>query len=61
MTNPISLDAVNAAEQPAFVAALGDIFEHAPWVAEAAYAARPFPSLAALHAAMCAVVREAEA
>jgi 2-oxo-4-hydroxy-4-carboxy-5-ureidoimidazoline decarboxylase len=61
MTNPVSLDAINAADKAAFVALLGDIFEHAPWVAEAAYAARPFATLAALHASMCAVVRDADA
>ena len=37
-----------AADKAAFVAALGDIFEHAPWVAEAVLAQRPFASLAAL-------------
>jgi 2-oxo-4-hydroxy-4-carboxy-5-ureidoimidazoline decarboxylase len=56
MTERISLDALNAADQAAFVAALGDVFEHAPWVAQAAYAARPFPTLAALHAGMCGAV-----
>ena len=38
----ITLDELNRMDQRAFVAALGDIFEHAPWVAEAAHAARPF-------------------
>ncbi len=42
-----------------FVAQLGGIFEHSPWVAEAVVAARPFASVAALHAAMCQVVRGA--
>ncbi len=45
----------------AFVAALGDIYEHAPWVAEAVHGQRPFASLAALHEAMTAAVREASA
>ncbi len=34
MSAPLSLDAVNAMDRDAFVAALGEIFEHAPWVAE---------------------------
>jgi 2-oxo-4-hydroxy-4-carboxy-5-ureidoimidazoline decarboxylase len=36
---------------------LGGIFEHAPWVAEAAYSSRPFPSIERLHASMMHCVR----
>lgn len=54
-----TLAQLNAADQAAFVAAVGDIFEHAPWVAERAYAARPFATVAALHDAMMQVVRAA--
>jgi 2-oxo-4-hydroxy-4-carboxy-5-ureidoimidazoline decarboxylase len=57
--NPISLDALNAAERQAFVAALGDVMEHSPWVAETACAARPFGSLHALHEAMVKAVTNA--
>ena len=39
-----------------FVARLGGVYEHSPWVAERAFASRPFASLDALHAAMQAVV-----
>src|SRR5580692_11288762 len=53
----ITLDDLNRMDQSAFVAALCDIFEHAPWVAEAAHKARPFPSLNALYEVMTAVVR----
>lgn len=60
MTN-LSLDALNAADEQAFVAALGDIFEHSPWAAEATWAARPFGSLAALHDAMITAVKAAPA
>ena len=31
----ISLATLNTADKPGFVAALGDIYEQAPWVAEA--------------------------
>jgi len=55
----ITLDALNAADRAAFVAALGDIFEHAAWVAERAHAARPFASVDALHEAMMHAVRGA--
>src|SRR5262249_61327711 len=37
-------------------AALGDVFEHAPWVAERAAAGRPYPSVPALHAALMQAV-----
>ena len=53
--------AVDALDRDGFVALLAATFEHAPWVAERAYAARPFASVAALHAAMIAIVREAPA
>lgn len=55
----IALDALNAADRDQFAAALGDIFEHAPWVAHEAHAARPFPTLAALLAALAEAVRSA--
>jgi 2-oxo-4-hydroxy-4-carboxy-5-ureidoimidazoline decarboxylase len=38
--------------QGEFVTRLGGIYEHSPWVAERAFAAKPFASLDALHAAM---------
>ena len=47
-----TLDWVNAASPRQIAAALGDVFENAPWVAERAAAARPFASVAALHEAM---------
>ena len=55
----LSLDQLNALSQADFTAALGDIFEHSPWVAEAASTRRPFATLAALHEAMTAAVRAA--
>ena len=54
-----ALDQLNALDRNAFVAALGDVFEHAPWVAESAHAARPFATVAALHDAMMQAVRTA--
>jgi 2-oxo-4-hydroxy-4-carboxy-5-ureidoimidazoline decarboxylase len=55
----LPLDRINALDREAFVAALGRSFEHSPWVAEGAWAARPFHSVEALHAAMMDVVRRA--
>jgi beta-ureidopropionase / N-carbamoyl-L-amino-acid hydrolase len=42
-----------------FAALLEGMYEHSPWVAEAAWPARPFPTLAALKHALATVVREA--
>ncbi|HZD63343.1 MAG TPA: 2-oxo-4-hydroxy-4-carboxy-5-ureidoimidazoline decarboxylase [Xanthobacteraceae bacterium] len=53
----IALGSLNAADEAAFVAALGEVYEHAPWVAQAVWRQRPFATLAALHAAMMAAVR----
>src|SRR5882757_4943748 len=53
----ISLQSLNSSDEAGFVAALGDIYEHAPWVARAVHGQRPFATLAALHAAMTAAVR----
>ena len=57
----LTLAGLTAMPRDAFVAALGDIFEHAPWVAESAWDARPYPSEEALHEAMMAAVRAAPA
>jgi 2-oxo-4-hydroxy-4-carboxy-5-ureidoimidazoline decarboxylase len=54
-----TLDQLNAASQVDFIAALGDVFEHAPWVAEHAYPKRPFATVAVLHEAMMDAVRAA--
>ncbi len=56
---PHTLQALNTISAGDFIGALGDIYEHSPWIAEAVAAQRPFPTLAALHEAMIAVVRAA--
>ena len=50
---------LNACDRNRFVAALGWIFEDSPWVAERAWAQRPFSSIEQLHAAMVGVVHAA--
>ncbi|TAJ97262.1 MAG: 2-oxo-4-hydroxy-4-carboxy-5-ureidoimidazoline decarboxylase [Reyranella sp.] len=50
---------LNRADPADFCAAVGDTFELAPWVAEAAAARRPFATVAALHEAMMGAVRAA--
>ena len=56
---PIRIADINAMRPAEFVAALGGVFEHSPWIAERAFAIRPFADTAALHAAMVDVVRGA--
>ena len=56
---PFNLDAVNAMDHARFVSVLGAVFEKSPWVADAAWAKRPFTSRGALMAAMVAIVNEA--
>jgi 2-oxo-4-hydroxy-4-carboxy-5-ureidoimidazoline decarboxylase len=57
----IKLSELNAADKDDFVAALGNIFEYSPWIAEQAAAARPFAGVKALFAAMKDVVDRAPA
>lgn len=47
-----SLALLSQVDCDSFTARLGDIFEHSPWVAAAAWAKRPFSSIDALHQAM---------
>jgi N-carbamoyl-L-amino-acid hydrolase len=57
---PITLDQLNAAStREEFAALLDGTYEHSPWIAERAFDARPFASLAALKLALVQVVREA--
>ena len=56
---PISLAELNHADRSAFVARVGGIFEHSPWIAEQAWDARPFKDVAALHAGMVRAMRAA--
>lgn len=50
---------INALPRGAFVAALGHLFEHSPWVADETWPQRPFPTVDALHAALGATMRGA--
>ncbi|CAN7395708.1 2-oxo-4-hydroxy-4-carboxy-5-ureidoimidazoline decarboxylase [Pseudorhodoferax sp. LjRoot39] len=51
-----TLAQLNAVDTTAFLAHLGEVFEHAPWVAAAVALQRPFASTDALHRAMLAAV-----
>jgi 2-oxo-4-hydroxy-4-carboxy-5-ureidoimidazoline decarboxylase len=55
----VTLADLNRMDPAAFEAAIGEVFELAPWVAAAAHARRPFATVADLHAAMMGTVRAA--
>jgi len=57
MSSPLTLDALNRMPATDFSRALAETFEYAPWVAEAAAAARPFATVTALHEAMFGLLR----
>jgi 2-oxo-4-hydroxy-4-carboxy-5-ureidoimidazoline decarboxylase len=54
--SPIPLAELNARSKADFVAALANIFEYSPWIAEKAADARPFVGIAQLFEAMQAAV-----
>jgi OHCU decarboxylase len=51
-----TLDQLNQFNREEFVRIVGPVFEHSPWIAEAAWAKRPFPTVDHLHDALCEVV-----
>jgi OHCU decarboxylase len=53
------LTQLNILDRPAFVAVCGPFFEHSPWIAEYAWALRPFSSRVQLHEVMCQIVTSA--
>ena len=58
-SSTVDLVALNGMTAADFTAAIGETFELAPWVAEAAAARRPYATVSDLHAAMMGVVRAA--
>ena len=54
-----TLSDLNACSKPDFVAALANVFEYSPWIAEQAAAARPFAGVKPLFAAMTTAVEQA--
>ena len=59
MSARATLASLSATPRDEFVRVLGGIFEHTPWIAERAYAARPFASVDDLHRAMLAALASA--
>ncbi|WP_020203009.1 MULTISPECIES: 2-oxo-4-hydroxy-4-carboxy-5-ureidoimidazoline decarboxylase [Cupriavidus] len=56
MSQTYTLGQLNALPAAGFVQVLGGIYEHSPWVAEAAAAKRPFADIATLADTMRAIV-----
>ena len=56
---PCTLAELNACDLPKFLQVCGPLYELSPWVAERAFACRPFASRMALHAALVQAVAEA--
>lgn len=57
----MTIDDVNSRDRSGFVEAVGWVFEDSPWVAERAWALRPFHTVDALHDAMVSEVASATA
>ena len=57
MAVTLKLEQLNAASRADFIQALDGTYEHSPWIAERAWDARPFATLAALKQALVAAVR----
>ena len=52
---------LNLLSRDEFTRVVGPVFEHSPWIAEAAWVKRPFAGVEELHDALCQIVREATA
>lgn len=60
MSQHCTIEEVDGLSQQAFVELLGGIYEHSPWVAEAAYSERPFCTLRGLENAMRTAAQNAD-
>jgi 2-oxo-4-hydroxy-4-carboxy-5-ureidoimidazoline decarboxylase len=57
---PVMLANLNTLDRAAFIAALGHLFEHSPWVAEETWPMRPFADAVQLHAELCRTLQSAD-
>lgn len=55
----MNLEALHQLSREAFVEQVGWVFEHSPWIAEQAWAHRPWASPEALHQSLVQVVQQA--
>lgn len=56
----MDLDTLNQLDQKAFTTALGEIFEHSPWIPYSTWERKPFGSIANLHASLCETLEVAD-
>ena len=54
-----TISELNGLDCTSFVHQVGPVFEHSPWIAEAACPLRPFASVETIRAALCEIVRNA--
>ncbi len=54
----LDLAEINSMRRDEFVAIIGPVFEHSPWIAERTWTRRPFASVQDLHEKLCASVRD---
>jgi 2-oxo-4-hydroxy-4-carboxy-5-ureidoimidazoline decarboxylase len=55
----LTLASLNSSDRRAFVAALGHLFEHSPWVADETWPRRPFRDVVHLHVELCHTMQSA--
>jgi len=58
---PRAISELNWMPREKFVASLGGVFEHSPWIAEMAWKQRPFQDFENLHLALCEIVKSSGA
>lgn len=59
MADTISLDQLNHGDDSGFMGALGDVFEHSPWLVERASAGRPFATRDTLLSELLTIMKAA--
>lgn len=60
MLEHLTIDSLSRLDRASFMAAVGAVFEHSPWVMERAWEQRPFGNRAALFEVLRLVLAEAE-
>jgi 2-oxo-4-hydroxy-4-carboxy-5-ureidoimidazoline decarboxylase len=56
----MTLAQINSLSHEEFTRIVGPVFEHSPWIAEAAWGQKPFASVEQLHRALCETVQGAD-
>jgi len=56
MAEKYTLTTLNTMARDGFVAVIGPVFEHSPWIAEITWEKRPFESVERLHRELCTTV-----